>query len=48
MSLELKKRIGKILENTKSFANNTCYIATKEVFSDIAIKGYYEKETRGG
>lgn len=45
MSLELKKRIGKILENTKSFANNPYYIATKEVLSDIAIKGYYEKET---
>ena len=39
---------GRNLENTKSFANNPYYIATKEVLSDIAIKSYYEKETRGG
>ena len=31
MSHELKKRIGKILENTKSFSNNPYYIATNEV-----------------
>ena len=30
MSPELKKRIGKILESTKSFANNPFYIATKK------------------
>ena len=45
MSPELKKRIGKILESTKSFANNPFYIATKEELSAIAIEGYYEKET---
>ena len=44
-SPELKKRIGKILESTKSFANNPFYIATKEELSAIAIEGYYEKET---